>query len=73
MIIRCACGEPTMVPALERYNTPTRFLDVYKSHSTSQQVNCLDITTDRQLIAAGGHSQIRFYEPKSASVTPVRA
>lgn len=38
-------------------------------HADSQ-VNCLDITADRQIIAAGGHSQIRFYEPKSASVTP---
>eukprot|EP00047_Mylnosiga_fluctuans_P008871 m.9144 g.9144 ORF g.9144 m.9144 type:complete len:311 (+) comp2369_c0_seq1:23-955(+) len=38
-------------------------------HADSQ-VNCLDISPDRQIIAAGGHTQIRFYEPKSASVAP---
>lgn len=38
-------------------------------HNDSQ-VNCLDISPDRSIIAAGGHLQTRFYDARSSSTSP---
>lgn len=39
--------------------------------ASSQQVNCLDITPDKQYLAAGGNQHIRLFEVNSKLPTPV--
>jgi G protein beta subunit-like protein len=36
-----------------------------------QQVNCLQITPDKQYIAAAGNAHVRLYDIESSATTPV--